>query len=79
MDMRSPVLEASKHLVERNAFAFFSHLGDWLRVSSGSTRLFFIYLSFITITSPLIILLSLGFLMDMARHCRRRRSQVWDL
>ena len=50
-----------------------------MKVSSGSTRLFFIYTSFITLTSPLVIFLSLGFLQDMAKHFRRRRSLVWDL
>jgi hypothetical protein len=78
--MRLPVLEAAKSLIERNAYELFSFLGDFMKVSSGSTRLFFIYVSFITLASPLLVVwLSIAFLLDMAKHFRRRRSLVWDL
>ncbi len=68
-----------KHLIERQAYDFFSALGDWMHVSSGSTRLFFIYTSFMELTSPLVLALSFGFIKDMAKHMRRRSSPVWDL
>lgn len=76
--MRVPMLAAFKYLIERSAFDFFSALGDWMKVSSGSTRLFFIYTTFVAVSSPLIFFLGFGFLHDMRKHFRRRRSVVWD-
>jgi len=80
MIMRFHVFQSTKYQIERFAYQGFSTLGDFLRVSSGSTRLFFIYTSFITLASPLLLIwLAVGYVLDMAKHVRRRRSLVWDL
>ena len=41
-----------------------------------ASRLFFIYASFLTFGSPVIIYLALAFIMNIRRHLRRR-SSVW--
>lgn len=66
-----------KHLFEWQAFGVCSRLGDKLGVATSSIRLFFIYVSFMTLGSPLIIYLSLAFIMNMRKHLRKRKP-VWD-
>ncbi|MCV9385238.1 PspC domain-containing protein [Reichenbachiella ulvae] len=62
--------------LEKHAFGVCSRLGEKLRLPSSSIRLFFIYLSFLTFGSPLIIYLSLAFVMNFRKHLRRRHS-LW--
>ncbi len=62
---------------ESNAFGVCTHVGGILGVATSSIRLFFIYASFITFGSPVLIYLSLAFVMNMRKHLRRR-NQVWD-
>lgn len=65
--------------VEENAFGVCTQLGEVTGVASGSIRLFFIYTSFLTMGSPVIIYLILAFWMNMHKHLRRRNSSVWDV
>ena len=72
-----------KHLIaqiqaffEDKAFGVSERLGEKLGIASSSIRLFFIYASFLTFGSPVIIYLVLAFIMNIRRHLRRRNS-VW--
>ncbi len=72
-----------KHLIaqiqaffEDKAFGVSERLGEKLGIASSSIRLFFIYASFLTFGSPVIIYLALAFIMNIRRHLRRRNS-VW--
>lgn len=47
--------------------------------ATSSIRLSFIYLSFLTFGSPIIIYLFLAFWLNVAKHLRRERSTVWDV
>lgn len=62
---------------ESQAFGVCTHLGEKLGVATSSIRLFFIYTSFITFGSPLIIYLSIAFVMNMRKHLRKRKP-IWD-
>jgi phage shock protein C len=66
-------------LFENQAFGVCTFWGEKLGIATGSIRLFFIYSSFLTIGSPLIIYLALAFLMNMHIHLRRKRSTIWDI
>ena len=66
-------------VVENNAYGVCNQLGDMMNVSTRSIRFFFIYASFLTLGSPVIVYMILAFWMDMSKHFRRRRSSVWDL
>lgn len=66
-----------QHFFEVRAFGVCTALGDKLGLASSSIRLFFIYASFLTFGSPIIIYLSLAFIFNM-RHHLRRRSTIWD-
>lgn len=66
-----------QHFFESNAFGVCSHLGEKLGIATSSIRLFFIYASFLTVGSPVIIYLSIAFVMNMRKHLRKRKP-VWD-
>jgi phage shock protein C len=64
---------------EHQSFGVCSYWGDIWGISSGKIRIFFIYASFIAKGSPIIIYLSLGFLMNIKKYYRLRRNSIWDL
>ncbi|MBL7856864.1 MAG: PspC family transcriptional regulator [Cyclobacteriaceae bacterium] len=66
-----------QHFFLRGAFGVCTRLGEKLGMATSSIRLFFIYASFITFGSPIIIYLSLAFIMNMRKHFRKR-SPIWD-
>jgi phage shock protein PspC (stress-responsive transcriptional regulator) len=66
-----------QHFFEGYAFGVCTRLGEKLGVATSSIRIFFIYASFITFGSPVIIYLALAFVMNMRKHMRKR-TPIWD-
>lgn len=71
------LIDHIQHFFEVYAFGVCTRLGEKLGVSTSSIRLFFIYTSFITFGSPVLIYLSLAFVMNMRKHLRKR-NPIWD-
>ena len=71
------LMKKIQHFFEDKAFGVCSHLGEKFGIASSSIRLFFIYASFLTFGSPLIIYLALAFIMNFRKHLRRRNNSVW--
>lgn len=67
-----------QHFFEIYAFGVCTRLGEKLGMATSSIRLFFIYASFITFGSPVIIYLALAFVMNIRKHLRKQRSPIWD-
>jgi phage shock protein PspC (stress-responsive transcriptional regulator) len=68
-----------QYFIESQAFGVCTMLGEKLGIATGSIRLSFIYLSFLTMGSPVLIYLMLAFWMNVHKHWRRERNSVWDL
>jgi phage shock protein PspC (stress-responsive transcriptional regulator) len=66
-----------QHFCEVYAFGVCTRLGEKLGIATSAIRLFFIYASFITFGSPVIIYLGLAFIINMRKHLRKR-SPIWD-
>ena len=64
---------------ERQAFGVCAWLGNVLSMRTSVIRLFFIYASFLTVGSPLIIYMIFAFWLKMKNYVRARRTSVWDL
>jgi phage shock protein PspC (stress-responsive transcriptional regulator) len=62
---------------EGYAFGVCTRLGEKLGMATSSIRLFFIYASFFTFGSPVLVYLALAFIMNIRKHLRRR-SPIWD-
>ena len=74
------VVENIKTWFERQAFGVCEWWGEWLHIKSANIRLFFIYTSFLTVGSPIIIYLIMAFWMRLGKMIsKRRRGSVWDL
>lgn len=62
-----------QNFFENHAFGVCTRLGEKLGIASSSIRLFFIYASFLTIGSPVIVYMGLAFIMNIRKHLRRFR------
>ncbi len=67
-----------KFLVEQNVFGVCERIGERLKMPAKDIRLFFIYLSCITMASPVILYMVLAFWMKMKDYIRGKRTAVWD-
>ncbi|MDN3668050.1 PspC family transcriptional regulator [Echinicola jeungdonensis] len=69
-------MEKLKIFFEERAFGVCSKLGEKLRFPIDSIRLFFIYASFITLGSPVIIYVSLAMMMKVRKYFRKSNNPV---
>lgn len=68
-----------KSLIEQTLYGVCTKIGDKIGLSTRRIRLFFIYASFLTLGSPVIIYMILAFWMNMKTYAREKRTAVWDL
>jgi phage shock protein C len=66
-----------QEIVEKCAFGVCTRLGEKLRIPTSNIRLYFIYASFLTFGSPIIIYLGLAFIMNFRKMLRRRNNSIW--
>lgn len=71
-------MEKVKYFIEQHVFGVCSYLGDKFGIASSRIRLYFIYTSFITMGSPVIIYLIIAFWINLKKYIRQRFS-IWDL
>jgi phage shock protein C len=74
----SSLIERIREFFEQHAFGVCSRLGEKLGLASSSIRMTFIYVSFLTFGSPVLIYLALAFIMNFRRHMRKNRNAIWD-
>lgn len=79
MQLDQPMVLRVISWFEQQTFGVCSWLGDKLRMRAASIRLFFIYASFLTIGSPVIIYFCAAFILRLKELIGRRKSRVWDL
>ena len=65
------VIDTIRDIIERYSFGVCSYLGDKMGIASSRVRLYFMYLSFVTLGSPLVIYLILAFWLDIRRYLRK--------
>ena len=66
---------------EQQAFGVCSWLGKKLGIRTTTIRMYFIYLSFFTVGSPVIIYFIMAFILEHKQFFKpgRKRPSVWDL
>jgi phage shock protein PspC (stress-responsive transcriptional regulator) len=62
-----------KDFVEWKAFGVCAAIGDKLGVASSRIRIFFIYATFLTMGSPLIVYMILAFWVNMKAYIQNAR------
>jgi phage shock protein PspC (stress-responsive transcriptional regulator) len=73
----SDLMKKIQDFFEGYAFGVCTKLGEKLGIATSSIRLSFIYASFLTFGSPVLIYLGLAFIMNIRKHLRKR-SPIWD-
>ncbi|MBE7629061.1 PspC family transcriptional regulator [Tenacibaculum piscium] len=68
-----------RHFFERHGFAVSSRLADKLGMRATNVRLFFIYISFVTVGLSFGIYLTLAFLLRLKDMIYTKRTSVFDL
>ena len=67
------------HFFEKNGFYVASRLADRLGMCATQVRLFFVYISFITVGLGFGFYLTLAFLLKLKDMVYTKRSSVFDL
>jgi phage shock protein PspC (stress-responsive transcriptional regulator) len=62
-----------KDFIEWKAFGVCSEIGDRMGVATSRIRLWFIYISFLTLGSPVIVYMVLAFWMNLRQYKLLRR------
>ncbi len=68
-----------RFLVENTIFGVCVYLGRKMNIPSKSVRMFFIYTSFFTFGSPIIIYFIIAFWVKIKTLINGKRNPVWDL
>ncbi len=72
-------IHSLRHFFERHGFAVSSRFADRLGINVSNVRLFFIYISFVTVGLSFGIYLTLAFLLKIKDMVYTKRTSVFDL
>lgn len=64
--------------LERSAFGVCAYLGEKMKLSSARVRVYFIYISFITMGSPIIFYLFVAFWLNVKDYIRKSKHIIWQ-
>ena len=67
-----------KDIVEKSAFGVCSYLGRKIGIASSTVRLYFIYLSFAALGSPIILYLFLAFWLNIKKYLKKKKDVLWQ-
>jgi len=67
-----------KYLLEKQAFGVCSYLGRKMGIASARVRIYFIYISFVALGSPIIFYLFVAFWLNVRDYIRRKRNMLWE-
>jgi len=67
------------HFFEKNGFFVASRLADKLGMRATNVRLFFVYITFVTIGLGFGLYITLAFLLKLKDMIKAKRSSVFDL
>lgn len=64
---------------DNTVYGVCAYIGRKLNMPSKNIRLFFVYASFFTLGSPIIVYLIVAFWMKLKSMINGKRNPVWDL
>ncbi len=71
-------MDIIRQLLERSAFGVCSYLGEKMGITSSRVRVYFIYISLITMGSPVIFYLFTAFWLNIRSYLKKGKSLIWD-
>ena len=66
-----------KDFVEWNAFGVCSAIGNRMGIATSRIRQYFLYVSVLTVGSPIILYMVLAFWMNIRRYIKAARRNPW--
>lgn len=79
-DNNSKVMNRFRDFLEWNAFGVCAAIGDKVGIATSRIRMWFIYISFLTMGSPVIIYMILAFWLNIKKYIlysRRNPLRYW--
>jgi phage shock protein C len=74
------MIEQIRNHFEKQSFGVCAWWGQKLGINTGDIRLFFIYISFMTLGSPLLFYMIMAFILEHKEYFKfKRRFSVWEL
>jgi len=64
-------MDSLRNIIERYSFGVCTYLGTKMGIATSRVRLYFMYLSFVTMGSPIIIYLILAFWLNFRSYLRK--------
>jgi phage shock protein C len=71
-------MDKIKDMMEKSAFGVCSYLGRKMGIASSRVRLYFIYTSFMSMGSPIIIYLFVAFWLNVKKYIKRGKNMIWE-
>ena len=71
-------MQELKNLLERSAFGVCNYMGKKMGIASARVRLYFIYISFVALGSPIIIYLFVAFWLNVKQYIKNKRNILWQ-
>jgi len=65
-------------IIEKYSFGVCSYIGRKMGIRSSRIRLYFIYTSFLTLGSPVIIYLFMAFWINIKKYIRNSKRMLFD-
>ncbi len=72
------MIDEIKNLLEKSAFGVCSYLGEKLGIATTRVRLYFVYLSFAALGSPVIFYLFIAFWLNVKQYIKQKRNTIWE-
>ncbi len=72
------MIDEIRNTLEKSAFGVCSYLGDKFGIATSKIRLYFIYVSLLTLGSPIIIYLFMAFWLNIKRYIRGHNNPMMD-
>jgi len=70
--------ERIKMFFERSFFGVFAYIGERFGLPVGKLRLYFIYVSFFTLGSPVLFYFIAAFWINLRKYARKAYTGVFD-
>ena len=67
-----------KDLIERSAFGVCSYLGHKMGIAPSRVRMYFIYLSFFTLGSPVLVYFFTAFWLNVRTYLKQGRNLLFE-
>jgi phage shock protein PspC (stress-responsive transcriptional regulator) len=66
-----------KNFIEWQAFGVCAAIGEKLGIATSRIRMWFIYISFLTVGSPIVIYMVIAFWLNMKKYVKAARRNPW--